>query len=158
MRRSVWLIALSAAALGGCINGEASEPPVVPGGDAARGKELVFAYACGSCHVIPGVAAAENWVGPPLTDWVERKYIAGTLWNTPENLVRWIMNPQAIEPGTAMPDMGVEENEARDMAAYLYTLGDTHPLGPPHPFPVEWLHNLGTGSKKKKNPGAYAVP
>ncbi len=46
----------------------------------------------------------------------------GTLSNEPDNLIRWIMGPRAIEPGTVMADVGVDETVARDMAAYLYTL------------------------------------
>jgi hypothetical protein len=49
-------------------------------------------------------------------------YIAGQLPHDAENLVRWIQDPQAIEPGTAMPNLGVVPSVARDMAAYLYTL------------------------------------
>jgi cytochrome c1 len=63
-------------------------------------------------------------VGPPLTDWAQRRYIAGLLPNTPENLVKWLRYPQDVEPGTVMPNMDVTEQDARDMAAYLYTLGD----------------------------------
>ena len=48
--------------------------------------------------------------------------IAGRLANTPDNLVQWLRRPQIIKPGTAMPDMGVTEVHARDMAAYLATL------------------------------------
>lgn len=137
------LVLTLAGAGGGCIDGRASEPPPVPGGEVARGAELLRGYTCGGCHVIPGVSGADGQVGPPLTDWVERQYIAGAIWNSPENLIVWLMDPQAVEPGTAMPDMGVTEEEARHMAAYLYSLGDTDPLGPPHPFPLEWLRKIG---------------
>lgn len=61
-------------------------------------------------------------VGPPLNGWSRRVYIAGNLPNRPEQLVRWLREPQAIEPGTAMPDLNVTEADARDMAAYLYSL------------------------------------
>jgi hypothetical protein len=61
-------------------------------------------------------------VGPPLTSFANRSYIAGQLVNSPDNLIRWIMDPQGVEPGTAMPDLGVIPEVARDMAAYLYTL------------------------------------
>ena len=60
--------------------------------------------------------------GPPLTRIGDRTYIAGMLRNTPANLVRWIREPQAVIPGNAMPNMGVSEADARDIAAYLYTL------------------------------------
>lgn len=106
-------------ALGGC----GAEPPrAAVGGDAERGKLLLRQYACGSCHRIPGVAAAVGTFGPPLDGWRHRVYVAGVLPNTPDNLVRWIVEPQAVEPGTAMPDMQVSETQARDMAAYLLTL------------------------------------
>jgi cytochrome c1 len=54
--------------------------------------------------------------------FARRSYIAGQLVNSPDNLVRWIMDPQGVEPGTAMPNLGVVPVVARDMAAYLYTL------------------------------------
>jgi|SRR5690606_29713722 len=101
------------------------EPPEVAvqvvGGDPARAPELFREYGCGSCHVVPGVRGARGLVGPPLTDFKHRGYIAGALPNTPENLVRWIQVPQAIEPGTAMPNTGVTPADARHLAAYLYT-------------------------------------
>ncbi len=94
----------------------------VAGGDPVHGPELMRRYGCHACHVIPGVRGADKLVGPPLTQWGQRIYIAGRLPNTPENLVLWIMNPQAIHEHTAMPNMGVTEAHARHMAAYLYTL------------------------------------
>lgn len=158
IRRRTLAVGVLACALSACIGGERSVVPVVPGGDTGRGQELVSAYACGGCHIIPGIAGANATAGPPLTDWVERKYIAGNLYNTPPNLIAWIMNPQAIEPGTAMPNMGVRPKEARDMAAYLYTLGDTRPLGPPHPFPVEWLEALKMKKGEEKPPTPWSAP
>ncbi|HEV2149866.1 MAG TPA: c-type cytochrome [Longimicrobiaceae bacterium] len=141
--------------VGGCIRGEGERAVAVAGGDPGRGRELVHEYACGGCHVIPGVAAASSLAGPPLTDWAERQYVAGALWNTPDNLIRWIMDPQAVEPGTAMPDLGVTEEEARHMAAYLFTLGDVYGLGPPHPFPKRWLEKLGA---KNREPTPWSAP
>ena len=95
---------------------------LVPGGDPQKGKAEIVAYGCGSCHTIPGVAGADGMVGPPLLSWSRRSIIAGEVPNTPANLIRWIEMPQAIEPGTAMPNLGVKEDEARNIAAYLYTL------------------------------------
>lgn len=94
----------------------------VPDGDAGRGETAIRAYGCGACHSVPGVAGANGTVAPPLTSFAERDYIAGARRNTTEELIRWIQNPQAIEPGTAMPNLGVTEADARDIAAYLYTL------------------------------------
>lgn len=113
---------LSVAVATGC--GTTSEvPPVqVPDGDPQSGAQLASVYGCASCHVIPGVAEADGTVGPPLTDFGSRSYIAGYLPNTGANLQRWIRHPQQILPGNAMPDMGVTEEDARDLAAYLFTL------------------------------------
>jgi cytochrome c len=91
-------------------------------GDARRGAELIQQFGCGGCHVVPGVGGAHGDVGPPLTRFGERIYIAGMLRNTPPNLVRWLRDPQGVVPGNAMPNMGITEAQARDMAAYLYTL------------------------------------
>ena len=91
-------------------------------GDPDRGRAALDGFGCGACHVIPGLRAARGMVGPPLTGFARRSYIAGQLVNSPDNLVRWIADPQAVEPGTAMPDLGVVPTVARDMAAFLYTL------------------------------------
>jgi cytochrome c1 len=92
------------------------------GGNPARGPAIAERYGCGSCHTIPGVTGARGLVGPPLLWWSRRTFIAGELPNTPENLVRWIRDPQSVEPQTAMPALGLSDAEARDVAAYLYTL------------------------------------
>lgn len=89
-------------------------------GDAARGKIALTQHACPVCHVIPGVVGADSRVGPSLESWAQRAYIAGRLPNTPDNLVDWIRHPQRLAPGNAMPDLGVSEQDAWDMAAYLY--------------------------------------
>lgn len=86
-----------------------------------RGKVVVRQYACHACHRIEGVVGPDAPVGPPLVDWPSRRYIAGTVPNTPDNLVRWIMKPDAVSPGTLMPDLGVTEPHAREMAAYLFS-------------------------------------
>ena len=94
----------------------------VEGGDVARGRTQIVAYGCGSCHAIPGIAGADGQVGPPLTAWSRRRIIAGEVANTPVNLITWITVPQSIEPGVAMPNLGVSDGQARDIAAYLYSL------------------------------------
>jgi cytochrome c len=93
---------------------------VVPGGDAEAGRELLVSYGCASCHAVPGVPSVERGVGPDLAGMDERLAIAGHLPNRPEELIRWIRDPQQIAPGTLMPDMGVDAQDARDIAAYLY--------------------------------------
>jgi mono/diheme cytochrome c family protein len=92
-------------------------------GDPVRGKELLREFGCPSCHIIPGARGPRGNVGPPLTRWSERQFISGRLVNMPAELVAWILNPPAIEPGTAMPAVGANVQQAEDIAAYLYTLG-----------------------------------
>jgi mono/diheme cytochrome c family protein len=91
-------------------------------GDAGRGKVALMQYACTTCHRIPGIVGPHAPVGPPLDRIGSRHYIAGTLWNTPENMVLWLRAPQTVNPRSAMPDLGVSAQDAADIAAYLYTL------------------------------------
>jgi cytochrome c2 len=91
------------------------------GGDPERGEALFIEYGCGSCHGLKHVRRASGMVGPPLDGIAVRVMIAGKLNNTPENLQRWIRDPQGVSPGTAMPDLRVGERDARDMSAFLYT-------------------------------------
>lgn len=115
------ILALGAAllALQGCAEAPAVKPAVA--GDAARGRIALAQYACHSCHMIPGVTGPRVYVGRPLGGLGQRKYIAGQLPNTQENLVRWILDPKQVDPHTVMPSLGVTEADARDMSAYLLT-------------------------------------
>lgn len=97
------------------------ERAAIAGGDPERGERAILRYGCPSCHTIPGVPGANATVGPPLTDLAHRGVLAGRLPNTADNLIRWIRHPQQIEPGNVMPEMGVTERDARDIAAYLYS-------------------------------------
>lgn len=109
--------------LGGCALGNTEDSgSSVTAANPANGRRLLYSYGCGSCHTIPGVGEADGTVGPPLSGLGSRLYIAGVLQNTPQNLFRWIAQPQEVQPGNAMPDIGVTQQQARDMAAYLYTL------------------------------------
>ena len=94
----------------------------IAGGEPSRGKRVIVQKSCGSCHTIPGIPNARGLVGPPLYFFSRRTYIAGELPNTPENLVKWISSPQSVEPKTAMPTLGLSQQQARDVAAYLYGL------------------------------------
>jgi cytochrome c2 len=120
--RAALPIALLLSALAGCSRGGLPRTEPVTGGDPEHGRQLMYAYGCGSCHTIPGVRRANGLVGPKLTELRSRTYIAGVAANTPENLIAWIVQPQAFSPHTAMPAIGATAAEARDMAAYLYTL------------------------------------
>lgn len=94
----------------------------IDGADAHRGAAIIETVGCGACHAIPGVRGAKGVVGPPLAAWAEHAYIGGEVPNTPGNLVRWVMDPPSIDPRTAMPNLGIDASQAKDVAAYLYTL------------------------------------
>jgi mono/diheme cytochrome c family protein len=94
-------------------------PSTTGAGDAGRGRMLFQQYGCITCHAIPGVVGASVPVGPPLDRMGLRAYIAGVLQNTHENMVRFLRAPQDVLPGGAMPNLGVPEGDAADLAAYL---------------------------------------
>ena len=91
------------------------------GGDPDRGESIFIQYGCGSCHAVKGVRTATGSVGPPLDGIALRVIIGGHLSNTPDNMQKWIRDPQQVSPGTAMPDLNVGEQDARDITAFLYT-------------------------------------
>jgi mono/diheme cytochrome c family protein len=99
-----------------------ASPAAARSGDARRGAVAIHQHACTTCHRIPGIVGAAAQVGPSLEGVASRKYLGGRLPNTPENLVRWIRHPKEISPASLMPDLGVTEEHARDIAAYLATL------------------------------------
>lgn len=122
--RVLWpvLVVLPIVVVTACSRTPAPPPPESRAGHPDRGAQLIARYGCGSCHTIPGVDRANGLVGPPLSRFGARSYIAGELPNNADNLRRWISDPQSVEPGTAMPDLGVDAIDAQDIAAYLYTL------------------------------------
>ena len=121
MSRTALAIAGLAAALAAC-NSNAHFASRMTGGDPERGRQVMRQYGCPACHTIPGVPGAAAVVGPPLTAMARRSFVAGHLPNTPENLIRWIRHPQQTHRPTAMPELGVTEDDGRHIAAYLYTL------------------------------------
>lgn len=90
--------------------------------DPARGRIAVGQYGCAGCHAIPGFDGPEARVGPTLHGIGSRLMLGGVLPNSPENMAHWLRSPQSVSPPTAMPDLGVTERDARDMAAWLATL------------------------------------
>ena len=109
--------ALALLALVGGRAGAQSAGPIE--GDAERGRLLMAQYQCGRCHAIPGVAGSRGRLAVPLDAFGARSYIAGRIPNRPAALVRWIVDPPSLVPGTAMPNLGVSAGEAHDIAAYL---------------------------------------
>ena len=142
--RRLWCVLVLATAPG-CAQGggqDAARAEVLASiqGDPHRGAAAIGRYGCGTCHVIPGLARARGKVGPPLTDFAQRTYIAGNAYNTPDNLAAWIRRPDSVEPGTVMPTLGVTEQEARDISAYLLLETATGRFGPPRLLSPSLLH------------------
>jgi cytochrome c oxidase assembly factor CtaG/cytochrome c551/c552 len=98
------------------------EAETITGGNVTRGVAAIGKYGCGACHTIPGIQGATATVGPPLTQIAVRQYLGGHLVNSADHMIEWIQHPQAIDPKNAMPDLGVTDQDAADIAAYLYTL------------------------------------
>ena len=99
-----------------------AEAEVLTGGHAEQGRAELVRFGCVGCHAVPGIQGATATVAVPLEGVAMRQYLAGRLPNTPDNMARWIQHPQAIAPGTAMPELGVGDQQARDITAYLYSL------------------------------------
>jgi cytochrome c2 len=108
------------AALAACSKQLPTTEPLT-GGNPRTGQQLVARYGCAACHEIKGIAHADSKVGPSLTQIRDSGYVGGVLPNSADNLIKWIMHPRTYSPKTAMPELGVSEAEARDMAAYLYS-------------------------------------
>ncbi len=122
--RTILAIAAGAALLfaAGCGDQAERIAEIITGGSAHRGAAAIERYGCGSCHIIPGISGAQGRTGPPLSGIANRIYLAGVLQNTPQNMMRWIENPQAVDEKTVMPNLGVTPKDATDIAGYLYTL------------------------------------
>jgi putative membrane protein len=119
------MVMLAGLTLAGCKRSTAMTPAAatqITGGVPHRGALAIRQYGCGTCHTIAGIPGARATVGPALAGISGRPYIAGVLTNTPTNLIRWIHHPQQVDPLTVMPDVGLTEPAARDIASYLYTL------------------------------------
>jgi cytochrome c len=113
---------LLACALSSCTGDAERAAAEMTGGTPSKGRAAISRYGCSACHTVPGVSGANGLVGPPLSQVASRVYLAGRLQNSPENMIRWIQNPQSVDEKTAMPNLGVTDADARDIASYLYTL------------------------------------
>jgi cytochrome c1 len=123
MTAALVAICVSAAALGAWHTSEQRNESIakaLTGGNPQRAAPIIRRFGCGGCHTIPGIAGADGRVAPPLAQLRQRVYIGGVLNNSPDNLVRWIVSPQAISPHSAMPATGITEDDARHVAAFLY--------------------------------------
>jgi cytochrome c2 len=120
--RTLAIILAAAIVASACGNRVVTDAEMLTGGSVSRGRTAIGKYGCAACHTIPGITGATATVGPPLTQIAVRQYLGGHLVNTPDNMMKWLQHPQQIDPKVAMPEMGVTHQDARDIAAYLYTL------------------------------------
>ena len=115
----------ASAAQAACAGADCAAPPTAdraplqPRDPDEHAQLVLHQYACSACHRIPGLVGPDTDVGPPLHALGRRERIAGHLRAGEDELVRWIRDPQGVDPGSAMPDMGVTEEHARLMARYL---------------------------------------
>lgn len=126
MRADLGILGLMFAAsalLSGCFGGkEIHAYRAQIAGSPQRGQTTIEQFRCGSCHIIPGIRNANGVVGPPLDEMSLRTYIAGEFQNDPQNMIHWVEAPTSMKPKTDMPDLGLTEQQATDVAAYLETL------------------------------------
>jgi len=96
--------------------------PAIVGNAVSQGQRIFETTACINCHTVAGTVANGRF-GPDLTHLMSRDTIAaGAAKNTPENLRQWILNPDAIKPGSLMPAMQLSDPELDALTAYLETL------------------------------------
>lgn len=97
-------------------------PPKPTSGEAEAGSKLFDDLTCVNCHMVAGTPARAD-IGPDLTHVASRETLAaGRLKDTPENLGKWISNPQAYKPGAHMPDFNFTPAQVQQLVAYLETL------------------------------------
>lgn len=92
------------------------------GGDAAAGRQLFVTKGCAACHKAPNIPEAQGVVGPDLRGVAGRPKIAALVDNTPQNMKRWLTDPPSIKAGTSMPNLGLTDDDATNITAFLETL------------------------------------
>lgn len=90
--------------------------------DARNGEKLFEKLTCSNCHSVSGFTG-DTGVGPNLTHLAGRETLAaGVITNAPENLAKWLANPQTVKPESHMPNFELTGEQVRDLTAYLETL------------------------------------
>jgi cytochrome c len=120
--RTLAMVLASTPAWSGCDSSAVTLAESLTAGNVARGDRSFRRLGCGSCHHVDGDQTRLGRAGPSLDEFAWQAYLPGGQVNEPNALIRWLRFPREVAPGTAMPDLGVTEAEARDLAAYLYTL------------------------------------
>ncbi|MDQ2901540.1 MAG: cytochrome c oxidase subunit II [Acidobacteriota bacterium] len=101
---------------------QAQAAAVSPDPQAQTGAKRFQELTCANCHAIKGTDAKKH-IGPDLTHMASRKMLAGErIQNTRENLSSWLKNPDAIKPGTNMPNLQLAKADVVSLTAYLESL------------------------------------
>lgn len=106
--------------------GQAPPPELTPApnvpGDPLAGRRLFADKGCGACHTLRGVPGASGVVGPNLTNVALRTTLVGeAMENSPATMARWILDPPVLKADAKMPKLGLTEQEAEAIAAFLYS-------------------------------------
>jgi cytochrome c oxidase subunit II len=89
---------------------------------ALKGRRVFESTGCINCHTLRGTVADGSF-GPDLTHLMRRDTLAaGIIPNTPENLRRWIEDPDSMKQGSLMPAMKLTGAEMDALVTYLETL------------------------------------
>jgi cytochrome c oxidase subunit 2 len=98
------------------------QQPATQDASNGEGRAIFLRSACINCHTVAGTVATGRF-GPDLTHLASRDTIAsGAVQNTPENLRKWIDNPDRMKPGCLMPAMHLNGHDLSAVTAYLTTL------------------------------------
>jgi cytochrome c oxidase subunit 2 len=97
-------------------------PPAPDNADAIHGSKLFQQLTCANCHAVTGTGTSPN-IGPNLTHVASRQTLgAGALNNTPDDLAKWLQNPEQFKPGSHMPNLQLKPDQIHFLTAYLETL------------------------------------
>ena len=121
MKRAFLVTILLAVACSKSEKPAAESVPLPPIGNAAAAKAHMEKYACQACHVIPGMGEG-GALGPDLTGFAVRTTLNGRVQKNPQAVAAYLLNPTAVDAQTSMPAVGLSEEEAKDIAAFLETL------------------------------------
>jgi cytochrome c len=116
------VLLLGLAASAACESSITKEAEAQTGGRVRLGPAAIGKYGCAACHTIPRIDGVDATVGPRLDHIAVRPSLGGRLPNTPGNMIKWIQHPQSVDPKNVMPDLGVTDQDAKDIVAFLYTL------------------------------------
>lgn len=92
-------------------------PGGLPADGVKRGRKLFFErYGCQSCHSLEGRG---GYFGPTLDGAGERLESGWVVW--------WLRGPHRWQPDVRCPDYGLDEDDSRDLAAFVVSIPPVRP-------------------------------